>query len=1173
MAQTKSFPARTAENRTYRGQLVLPLAQMDPAVHSIIQLEKARQQEKLILIASESMCPQAVREANASEFSHLYAEGYPSERMAHSAEGELLDLGVQLTRYRRESNRRYYKGCEYADLIESLAMRRAAEIFACPDFPADRIFVNVQPLSGAAANNAVYDAFVKPGETVMGMLLAHGGHLTHGSPVNRSGKYHCIVSYGIRQDTGRIDYEEIRDLALKHRPRMIIGGYSAYPWTVDWHRFRSIADEVGAVLMADISHYAGLVVAGLYPNPVGVADVTTLTTHKTLCGPRGAIILTTHAEKAKAVDFAVFPGEQGGPHINNIAARAVCFHLAATPEFRDLQSRIVRNCRALAAGLERRGLKVAYGGTETHLCLVDLRSLGSGGEAWLHGEMASRLLDLCGITCNKNTIAGDRSAFEPSGIRLGTPWVTQRGLNEQHMDVLAGLIHRVVSAARPYTQSGPRGLQHLAKLPLEVFREAREGVASLIESADPSAKRGPFGYPLDQARARERPWPSPLRAEKKSKFPMTSLVQEGAALADASDRGILRVRGERAWPFLQAALSASLSGLQPGQSLSSDIHDSNGACIDTVRVHCVSRFVFWLQTSTAHKAKKVHQWLSLLSDGAVETDPEDPWRTLDGPVVVEPLHESGPDGHGGRWCTIVVLGARAEEVAAALNPDLENLVTGEHREFPMGAGTARAARSSTPAGTRFDLLVRPSDAQNLWRAAAAAGAVPAALRKSTELPRDAATARPDKPYFIGQGRRTSVSPKKPPFEFQAPVGELKRTCLYEVHAALTPPSRIVPFGGWAMPVCYGQTSIADEHGAVRSAAALFDVSHMGILELSGPEAGRFLDLVTTNEAGRLPVGRAHYSFLLEAGGQPLDDITLYRLEMERYVMVVNASNAEKAESWLRGVNERRWCIDADSPGKEVDATAIIRNLKSPDAGEHQRVDLALQGPRSRELLERLLDRPADRERLRSLKRFAFFTASLQGMELWISATGYTGEPIGYEVYVHPERARKLWSLLLEAGADLKVIPAGLAARDSARIEAGYPLFGHELAGPFAISPIEAGYPSFLRLNKPFFVGRAAVIEARKARARIVVRFQVLEASARAVRAEDPVLGPGGQTAGRVTSCARVGESQIGMAIVSRELRAEGTPLAIQPRPRTKREEGRSADPIPARVLPRFLKKD
>ncbi|MEA1963565.1 MAG: hypothetical protein U9O41_00290, partial [Candidatus Aerophobetes bacterium] len=306
-----------SKDEDYSHYLEADLFRVDPDIHRMIDFEVARQIQKIILIPSESICPKPVREALSSPFTNLYAEGYPPLRMSEeNNEKVLLDFNYQLTHYRRYSDRRFYKGVEFADFVESLAQRRIAKCFATDKVSADKIFVNVQPLSGAAANNAVYASFIKPGDTIMGMSLSHGGHLTHGSEFNRSGKYYNVISYEVDLESGKLNYDAIKDLASQYKPKIIIAGYSAYPWSVDWEKFREIADSAGAFLFADIAHVAGMVVAGVYPNPVGFADVITFTTHKTLCGPRGAVILTTDREKANLIDEAVFPGEQGGPHIN-----------------------------------------------------------------------------------------------------------------------------------------------------------------------------------------------------------------------------------------------------------------------------------------------------------------------------------------------------------------------------------------------------------------------------------------------------------------------------------------------------------------------------------------------------------------------------------------------------------------------------------------------------------------------------------------------------------------------------------------------------------------------------------------------------------------------------------------------------------------------------------------
>ena len=389
----------------------------------------------------------------------------PTPALHGASEEAILDYEVQLAHYRRYADLRYYKGVEYADVLESLARRRAAEAFTANGVPPEEIWANVQPLSGSPANSAIYAALVPPGSTVMGMDLLHGGHLTHGSPANRSGKLYNIVSYGIDLKTERLDYEAIEELARQHKPKMIIAGYTSYPWMPDWARFRQIADAVGAYLLADISHIAGMVAAGVVSSPVGHAHVISFTTHKTLYGPRGAAILTTDKKLARKVDSAVFPGEQGGPHVNAIAGMAVAFGLAQTPEFKQLQQQVVDNAAYLTAELEQHGLRIPYGGTDTHMLLVDCKSVrtdwgmspdGRKGTP-LMGDVAARILDLAGIVLNRNTIPGDRSAGTPSGIRLGTPWITQRGFRQPEVERLADIIARVLQACQPYAFAGRYG--------------------------------------------------------------------------------------------------------------------------------------------------------------------------------------------------------------------------------------------------------------------------------------------------------------------------------------------------------------------------------------------------------------------------------------------------------------------------------------------------------------------------------------------------------------------------------------------------------------------------------------------------------------------------------------------------------------------------------------------
>ncbi|MDY4670144.1 MAG: serine hydroxymethyltransferase [Oliverpabstia sp.] len=378
------------------------ITKMDPAVAQAINHEMERQNSHIELIASENWVSKAVMAAMGSPLTNKYAEGYPGKR--------------------------YYGGCECVDEVENLAIERAKKLFGCT-------YANVQPHSGAQANMAVFFAMLKPGDTVMGMNLAHGGHLSHGSPANFSGAYFNIVPYGVNDD-GYIDYDQVRQIALEAKPKMIIAGASAYARVIDFKRFREIADEVGAYLMVDMAHIAGLVAAGVHPSPIPYAHVTTTTTHKTLRGPRGGLILSSE-EMAKKFNFnkAVFPGIQGGPLMHVIAAKAVCFLEALQPEFIEYQVQLVKNCQALAQGLLKRGMHLVSGGTDNHLVLVDLRGTGITGKAM------ENLLDEANITCNKNAIPNDpESPFVTSGVRLGTAAVTSRGMKEEDMDLIAQAI-------------------------------------------------------------------------------------------------------------------------------------------------------------------------------------------------------------------------------------------------------------------------------------------------------------------------------------------------------------------------------------------------------------------------------------------------------------------------------------------------------------------------------------------------------------------------------------------------------------------------------------------------------------------------------------------------------------------------------------------------------------
>ncbi len=582
------------------------LADLDPEVHELTEIEAERQVRKLILIASESQAPLAVREALSSAFQNIYAEGYPDEETRWMSEEEILDYPARLAHYRRNSDPRYYKGVEYADAIEALARRRVAKAFAANGVTADQIYVNVQALSGGPANNAVYQALMNLGDTVLGMNLLYGGHLSHGSSVNRSGKWFNAVHYSVNEETQRLDYDQIRSLALEHKPRLIIAGYSSYSWVPDWKKFREIADEVGAYLLADISHIGGLVAAGVVPSPVGHAHVIMSTTHKSMDGPRGAVLLTTDPAIARKLDRAVFPGEQGGPHVNVFAALALTFKLAQTEQFKQLQKQTVKNAEAMADQFQKRGLAVPFGGTDTHLINIDCNTIVGQDGTTLSGDYASRILDIAGVVVNRNTIPGDKSARDPSGLRLGTPWITQRGFDEAKSRRLADIIADVLLACAPYSVDTPRqGRQRRAKIDFQTLNDAKIQIRDLALEAGMDFEPAEHGYP------------------------------HFYYLDEKATTGVFDLEGERVRQFLDYAVSSDLSALEPGSAQATLIH-APGADV-TGSLACVSHDHYALSVPL-DQAALVATWLRDLSDGYVglklDGSKDDSEKRMPGPITV-----------------------------------------------------------------------------------------------------------------------------------------------------------------------------------------------------------------------------------------------------------------------------------------------------------------------------------------------------------------------------------------------------------------------------------------------------------------------------------------------------------------------------------------------------------
>ncbi len=998
------------------------LADLDPEVYKLTQLEAERQARKLILIPSESQAPLAVREAMGSAFQNIYAEGYPEEAWRKMGENALLDYDERLNEYRRYGDPRYYKGVEYADIVESLAIARAREAFAANGVRPEQIFVNVQALSGGPANNAVYQALVNLGDTIMGMNLLHGGHLSHGSSVNRSGKWFKAVHYAVDPTTQKINYDAVRELALANKPKLLIAGASSYSWVPDWKKFREIADEVGAYFLADISHLGGLVAAGAVPSPIGYAHVVMATTHKSLDGPRGAVLLTTDAAIAKKIDRAVFPGEQGGPHVHIFAALALTFKLAQTEQFKKLQVETIKNAVAMADQFAKRGLRIPFGGTDTHLVNVDVTSVPG-----LSGDMAARILDIAGIVVNRNTIPGDKDSRDPSGIRLGTPWITQRGFDEAQTRALADIIADLLLGCATHTVETVReGKKRRAKVDFNLLNDARLKVREMAESAGVD-----FEY-------------------SKSAYPHFYYVDDDSAT------GVFSLEGSRVRQFLDYTASADLSALKPDCNIETTIATPKGIIPGTLT--CVDEGHYHLAVHSAD-AGTVATWLRDLSDGYIST-------RLDGKPDSDPMRLPGP--------VIVadaVKGARGHKISSSV----------------------------------------------------------------------------ENPWYIGI-KDTGSQPAKPAFAWTESEGALKRTRLYDVHKSLG--GRLVPFAGWEMPVQY--TGVKEEHLATRQAAGLFDVSHMGVYEVLGRDAASFLDTVCGNDCGGLGAGESLYTHFLTPDADVIDDTLVYRRGAEKFLVVVNASNDDKDRTWLESVRDGAVKIDNARPwARTYGYEAIIRNLRDPQAGDDMRVDIALQGPKSRDTLLAMGVDAATKARIMKLKRTELCDAVVGGFDLIVSRTGYTGEKMAFELFVHPDRAVDFWNAVLKAGEAFGVKPIGLGARDSLRTEAGLPLYGHEMglgSGKFGerdLGVAEGGFGSYVKPYKPWFVGREAFIAREKARKGVVIRFTFTEQGQRMAHNGDPVVDKKGKVIGWVTSCSLDSAGYLtGQAYITLPNAVEGTPIFI-----------------------------
>jgi glycine hydroxymethyltransferase len=733
---------------------------------------------------------------------------------------------------------------------------------------------------------------------------------------------------------------------------------------------------------------------------------------------------------------------------------AVAFELARSPEFVALQQRVADNAKLLASELQRHGLRIPYGGTDTHMLLVDCKSIrsdsgvspdGSPGTP-LMGDPAARILDLAGIVLNRNTIPGDRSARNPSGIRLGTPWITQRGCGAPLTKRLAEIIARVLKGTQPYAYAGRHGPVYRAKIAFDLLERAKWDVVELACSADLEAGYAPSGYPHHY-------------------FMYKPTKDVGG------DWDLIEIEGIPARGFCNVAMTNDVYALKPGESQPTWMLELDGKPMSAGVLRRpgdeTTRFQLLIPKSVE---SRVAHWLRALSDGYIRMDDDDVFAKAPGPVVIRRLSHHLAD------------------------------------EWESRPPTVEAVEDEA-VGWAFH-----------------------------------------KPYWIGQRARADAPGDLeglPPFAWEEPTDqELKRTALVDAHRNAG--ARMAPFAGWDMPIRYA--TVQEEHRAVREAAGLFDVSHMGLFEFSGQNVHLFLNTLTTNDVSLLAPGGSQYSFLLDPAGQVLDDVWLYRLEPERYWMVVNAANNDKDWAWINAVRARRVQIDPDRPWSRALGTesVTLRDMRDPARGAEMRAQLALQGPRSREILLALLDEGDPlRETLMEQKRTQIIHGRLAGYDLYLARTGYTGEPMAFEIFVHPAAASALWHALLEAGEPFGLQPVGLAARDSLRTEAGLPLYGHELAGPLDLNPADAGFDPYVKLYKPFFVGKAAYMAHERTRQARLVRFHYDEERARMPRQGDVIVSRKGRVVGAVTSCSIDSEGGLtGLGYVQKKHAAPGMRLGV-----------------------------
>jgi glycine hydroxymethyltransferase len=733
---------------------------------------------------------------------------------------------------------------------------------------------------------------------------------------------------------------------------------------------------------------------------------------------------------------------------------ALTFKLAMTDKFRQLQHQVVKNGAVLASRLQEQGFRIPYGGTDTHLVNLDCTVQRGVDGAFLTGDQAARILDNIGIVVNRNTIPGDKSAVDPSGLRLGTVWVTQRGFKESEIVQVADLIAQVLKATTPFHLEGKKAEARRAKVDFNAYEDARLKVRSLADLAAREEAVLQHGYPHFYY------------------FDDHSMEMGKITFALSS----ARVR-----EFVNYSFECDAEALKPGMSQLAKLHTPKGEVHGVLA--CINHYEFSF-TTDASQAGLTGTWLRDLSDGYIAFD-DDPLRKLPGPVVIQEINVAVPE-----------VSERIEKIQV-------------------------------------------------------------------------------KPYFIG-AMEQKADPL-PEFSWQEQEGEVRKTPVNALHRQLG--AKMIPFAGWDMPVWY--STVMEEHTAVREAAGLFDVAHMGVYQAEGPDASVFLDSVVGNDIGGLEVGESCYTHFLDPGANVIDDLLIYRRGAEKFLIVVNASNDEKDWAWLNAVIHGDVLVDRKRPSSRAfGRNAILRNLRDPKEGPDMRVDIALQGPKSREILLALGCDASTRKRIMALTRTQLCEAVVGDFDLVVSRTGYTGERMAFELFVHPEKFAAFFQSLMKAGEAFGLKPCGLGARDSLRTEAGLPLYGHEMGGDLNLGVAEAGFGSYVKTYKPWFIGREAYLEREKNRKGVVVRFRFNEKGVRMAHLKDPVLDKRGRMIGVVTSCAVDKEGFLtGQAFVELRSAEEGTPIFIfqgapkeVAKPPIELKLGdRTVLPTPATVVSRFLK--